>query len=387
VSAQSNVQMALVSPAGVPLPAPNYYALFLADGSAGTAAGVLYRKDSAGAVTIAQNTGNDFSNAKAQDAVGGILQNTDTVQLVYDTGNRLISANVPAGSIATTHLVNAGVTNAKLASMPQATFKMRAAASGTGAPVDGTAVQAKAALAIAYSDVTGLNTAATQPAAAFDTAGSAAAVQAASQPLDSGLTAISALTTTSYGRGLLTVADVAALTALPNIATSNLKGLLAPDDKVKLDNRGQLDTITSNQTSSALIYKAVLTAAVPGGMPTGTNIRVKLYGYATASGTVSFRIYAGSAGTTSDTVVWTSTTSPTLSTNQRGGFDGLLTMRSATNVICEAHGYGNTTMMPAATATPVTASISTSNTWYVTLATEISLLGGFSTLIALVEAV
>lgn len=47
----------------------------------------------------------------------------------------------------------------------------------------------------------------------YDTLGSAAAAAAASQPLDSDLTAIAALTTTAYGRGLLTLADAAALTA------------------------------------------------------------------------------------------------------------------------------------------------------------------------------
>lgn len=42
------------------------------------------------------------------------------------------------------------------------------------------------------------------PGLLFDTVGSAAAAQAASQPLDSELTAIAALTTAAFGRGLLT---------------------------------------------------------------------------------------------------------------------------------------------------------------------------------------
>jgi len=44
-----------------------------------------------------------------------------------------------------------------------------------------------------------------------DTSGAAAAAQAASQPLNSGLTSISALTTSAYGRGLLTAANLAAI--------------------------------------------------------------------------------------------------------------------------------------------------------------------------------
>ncbi len=56
----------------------------------------------------------------------------------------------------------------------------------------------------------GLGTAATQASSAFDAAGAAAAAQAASQPLDSDLTAIAALATTSFGLSLLTQADAAA---------------------------------------------------------------------------------------------------------------------------------------------------------------------------------
>ncbi len=56
----------------------------------------------------------------------------------------------------------------------------------------------------------GLGSAATQPNSAFDMAGAAAAAQAASQPLDSDLTAIAALSTTAFGRGLLALADAAA---------------------------------------------------------------------------------------------------------------------------------------------------------------------------------
>jgi hypothetical protein len=55
----------------------------------------------------------------------------------------------------------------------------------------------------------GLGTAATQASGAFDASGAAAAAQAASQPLDSDLTAIAALTTTSYGRAFLALADAA----------------------------------------------------------------------------------------------------------------------------------------------------------------------------------
>src|SRR5438105_4854768 len=56
----------------------------------------------------------------------------------------------------------------------------------------------------------GLGTAATTASTAYDASGAAAAAQAASQPLDSDLTAVAALTTTSYGRAFLALADAAA---------------------------------------------------------------------------------------------------------------------------------------------------------------------------------
>jgi len=52
-----------------------------------------------------------------------------------------------------------------------------------------------------------------------DASGAAAAAQAASQPLNAGLTAISGLTTTSFGRGLLTDADAAALRSSAGLGT------------------------------------------------------------------------------------------------------------------------------------------------------------------------
>jgi hypothetical protein len=62
----------------------------------------------------------------------------------------------------------------------------------------------------------GLGTAATTNSTAYDAAGLAAAAQAASQPLDSDLTAIAALTTTTFGRALLALANPADATKFLN---------------------------------------------------------------------------------------------------------------------------------------------------------------------------
>lgn len=60
----------------------------------------------------------------------------------------------------------------------------------------------------------------------FDAAGAAAAAQSASQPLDSDLTAIAALSTTSYGRALLELANQAGLMALLSGATASAQGIV-----------------------------------------------------------------------------------------------------------------------------------------------------------------
>lgn len=68
----------------------------------------------------------------------------------------------------------------------------------------------------------GLGTAAVAAAASFETAGAAAAAQAASQPLDADLTALAALTTTSFGRSLLALADAAAARTTLGLGTAAL---------------------------------------------------------------------------------------------------------------------------------------------------------------------
>jgi hypothetical protein len=74
--------------------------------------------------------------------------------------------------------------------------------------------------ASALRTTAGLGTAATQASAAFEVAGAAAAAQAASQPVDSDLTAIAALTTTSFGRSFLALADAAAGRTLLGLGTA-----------------------------------------------------------------------------------------------------------------------------------------------------------------------
>jgi hypothetical protein len=75
-----------------------------------------------------------------------------------------------AGSAVLT-IANNAVTNAKLADMAAGTFKMRLLGTGSGDPVDGTPANAKFALQITTSDVSGLGTMATQNANSVNISG------------------------------------------------------------------------------------------------------------------------------------------------------------------------------------------------------------------------
>lgn len=100
-------------------------------------------------------------------------------------------------------IINSAVTNAKMADMAQSTIKGRAAAAGTGAPVDLSVAQVKTILGYAASEV------------AFTPAGNIAAstVQAAIQELETDLTAL------IEGRKWKDPVDAATTGALPNTPT------------------------------------------------------------------------------------------------------------------------------------------------------------------------
>lgn len=161
--------------------------------------------------------------------------------------------------------------------------------------------------------------------AGAETAGAAAAAQAASQPLDSDLTAIAALTTTAYGRGFLTLADAAAATALLNTFTDSLKGLVP---------------LSGGGTTNFLRADGAWAAAGAGDMTlagTQTVTGAKTFG---AAGDVGKLILAGStsgssilnaaavAGSTTITLPSVTSTLATLGANT---FTGIQTITPAVN--------------------------------------------------------
>ena len=105
---------------------------------------------------------------KGRAASGGTGDPTDLSAAEAKTALAISAADVSGlGALATLNQVGTGqisddaVTNAKLANMAAATFKGRTAGAGTGDPTDLTATQAKTALAISASDVSGLGALAT----------------------------------------------------------------------------------------------------------------------------------------------------------------------------------------------------------------------------------
>lgn len=149
-----------------------------------------------------------------------------------------------------------------------------------------------------------LGTAAAQNTTAFDAAGAAAAAQAFSiqranhtgtqaestvvnlvtdlagkQPLDSDLTAIAALTTTSFGRSFLTLADAAAARTLTGAGTGNGTvtsiGLLSTDFSVSGSPVTASGSITANLNTSGVsagTYNGTVTLNNKGIATAATNL-------------------------------------------------------------------------------------------------------------------
>ncbi len=111
-----------------------------------------------------------------------------------------------------------------------------------------------------------------------DDAGAAAAAQAASQPLDSDLTAIAALSTTSFGRSHLTEADAAAGRTLLGLGTlSTQSGTFSGTSS---------GTNTGDQALGAAgpLVTVRQAAGVPSGAPTGTELPIAFDSTATTGG-------------------------------------------------------------------------------------------------------
>jgi hypothetical protein len=94
--------------------------------------------------------------------------------------------------------------------------------------------------------------------ARYDALGAAAAAQAASQPLDSDLTAIAALTTTSYGRAFLALADFAAARAAVGLLFAKQAADFTKTSDAALTNT---DLAVAMVANGVYIFEAILNVA------------------------------------------------------------------------------------------------------------------------------
>lgn len=76
--------------------------------------------------------GGTYTNEEAQDAVGGILADTATIDFTYDDGANSITADVKAASIGTSHLADGGVTYAKVQNVSATDKLLGRVSSGAG---------------------------------------------------------------------------------------------------------------------------------------------------------------------------------------------------------------------------------------------------------------
>lgn len=135
----SNVWYKRTAPSAVPTPSTGYVVFFVSDGSEGTVEGVLYAKDSSG--TVSDATGAGWTVEQSQDAVAGILLDSDSIDFTYnDTtpsitadlkDNAVTNAKMANNAVNTAEIVNNAVTLAKMATMATASLLGRSTA-GTG---------------------------------------------------------------------------------------------------------------------------------------------------------------------------------------------------------------------------------------------------------------
>lgn len=150
------------------------------------------------------------------------------------------------------------------------------------------------------------------------------------------------------------------------------------------------DSLTTTAATVSTSNTGLFTVDIPANaVVSGQVFKLNLFGTSSSTGTVTFRVHAGSNGNTTDTQVWISTTSSAQAANQRAGFDGLLTVRlagSSGTVQCECIGFAHTAGLPTSVAATATALVNTVNGWSITLAASCST-GTFTAQQAAVEAI
>ncbi len=152
---------------------------------------------------------------------------------------------------------------------------------------------------------------------------------------------------------------------------------------------GTLAILTAQvATGSIAADNVILSAKIPAGLcRTGQLFRYSLYGFSGLLGVaLTFRLRAGTTGTTSDATAWTSITSAAQLLGARAGYDGFATLRAAGGsgiLFADGKGFGGTNTLPTNTAVEV--AVNTNADWYLSLCVTATL-GAFNVGHASIEA-
>lgn len=279
-------------------PDVGYDSFFSGDGTEGTTAGSLYRKDSDGHVTLVGGGsggggGDTYTDEQAQDAVGRILSDTTTIDFTYNDSANAISAVVRAdsigaaelatGAVGTAELAANAVTDAVLADMPGATIKARQTGPA-GDPQNLTGPQVKALMSFTSTDLGDFVEAAQDAVGAalqdsasihlaYNDAANAITGQVQALGITAGMIAANAVTSAQLAANAVTTVKLAA----DAVSNDKLADMPAKTFKAnKTTGSANPTDVTVPDAKAMLAYTASDIAAAPFGTITATNVQTAL---------------------------------------------------------------------------------------------------------------
>lgn len=153
--------------------------------------------------------------------------------------------------------------------------------------------------------------------------------------------------------------------------------------------KGGLQSATAPIATAGTASTKIFSGGIPAhSVGAGQNFRVRFGGLSSSTGTLICRLHAGPAGTTADTVIWTSTTSAAQVANQHAQGDLFITVRTpgAAGVI-SAEGFviAGGVALNTLTGAAITPTVNTTVPWFLTLAITCSV-GTFTVTNVVVQA-